>query len=223
MAKQFARIGKDITIAVKSGGPGPEQQPDAAPRDPERARDQHAEGQGRGRDQARLRPGRRGFPAGALRRLCAARRRGARRDRDRQPDAHRRERAQHPVEARRQPREQWQRQLPVPPHGRLPARTRPASTRTSSSSTSSTTASTKWARAPARTASRSSSCAALSRISASSRSGSRSARSCRSRPSRNTSARCRSELPEAQANEALEVIDKLEQDDDVQKVYHTLA
>jgi len=31
------------------------------------------------------------------------------------------------------------------------------------------------------------------------------------------------ELPEAKANEALEVIDKLEQDDDVQKVYHTLA
>ncbi len=31
------------------------------------------------------------------------------------------------------------------------------------------------------------------------------------------------ELPEAEANEALEVIDKLEQDDDVQKVYHTLA
>ena len=31
------------------------------------------------------------------------------------------------------------------------------------------------------------------------------------------------ELPEAQATEALEVIDKLEQDDDVQKVYHTLA
>jgi len=31
------------------------------------------------------------------------------------------------------------------------------------------------------------------------------------------------ELPEAAANEALEVIDKLEQDDDVQKVYHTLA
>ena len=31
------------------------------------------------------------------------------------------------------------------------------------------------------------------------------------------------ELPEAQANEAMELIDKLEQDDDVQKVYHTLA
>ena len=30
-------------------------------------------------------------------------------------------------------------------------------------------------------------------------------------------------LPEEQANEALELIDKLEQDDDVQKVYHTLA
>jgi YebC/PmpR family DNA-binding regulatory protein len=31
------------------------------------------------------------------------------------------------------------------------------------------------------------------------------------------------ELPEAQANEALELIDKLEQDDDVQHVYHTLV
>ena len=31
------------------------------------------------------------------------------------------------------------------------------------------------------------------------------------------------ELPEAQATEALEVIDHLEQDDDVQKVYHTLV
>ena len=31
------------------------------------------------------------------------------------------------------------------------------------------------------------------------------------------------ELPEEQAKEALELIDKLEQDDDVQKVYHTLA
>ena len=31
------------------------------------------------------------------------------------------------------------------------------------------------------------------------------------------------ELPEEQATEVLEMIDKLEQDDDVQKVYHTLA
>jgi YebC/PmpR family DNA-binding regulatory protein len=31
------------------------------------------------------------------------------------------------------------------------------------------------------------------------------------------------ELPEAQANQALELIDKLEQDDDVQNVYHTLV
>lgn len=31
------------------------------------------------------------------------------------------------------------------------------------------------------------------------------------------------ELPEPQATEAMELIDKLEQDDDVQKVYHTLA
>ena len=31
------------------------------------------------------------------------------------------------------------------------------------------------------------------------------------------------ELPEEQATEVLELIDKLEQDEDVQKVYHTLA
>jgi transcriptional/translational regulatory protein YebC/TACO1 len=31
------------------------------------------------------------------------------------------------------------------------------------------------------------------------------------------------ELAEAQATEVLELIDKLEQDEDVQKVYHTLA
>jgi len=31
------------------------------------------------------------------------------------------------------------------------------------------------------------------------------------------------ELPEEQANEVMEMLDKLEQDDDVQKVYHTLA
>ena len=31
------------------------------------------------------------------------------------------------------------------------------------------------------------------------------------------------ELPEAEATEVMELIDKLEQDEDVQKVYHTLA
>jgi YebC/PmpR family DNA-binding regulatory protein len=31
------------------------------------------------------------------------------------------------------------------------------------------------------------------------------------------------ELPEVEANEVMELVDKLEQDDDVQKVYHTLA
>ena len=75
MAKQFARIAKDITMAVKSGGTDPDFEPDAAPRDPERARRQHAEGQGRGRDQARLRPGRGELPGGDLRGLRAARRR----------------------------------------------------------------------------------------------------------------------------------------------------
>jgi transcriptional/translational regulatory protein YebC/TACO1 len=31
------------------------------------------------------------------------------------------------------------------------------------------------------------------------------------------------ELPESQANEALALIDRLEQDDDVQKVFHSLG
>jgi transcriptional/translational regulatory protein YebC/TACO1 len=31
------------------------------------------------------------------------------------------------------------------------------------------------------------------------------------------------ELPAAQANEALELIDKLEQEEDVQRVFHSLA
>jgi len=42
-------------------------------------------------------------------------------------------------------------------------------------------------------------------------------------PSMSTFARRRSSCQEDQAKEVLELIDKLEQDDDVQKVFHTLA
>jgi transcriptional/translational regulatory protein YebC/TACO1 len=49
------------------------------------------------------------------------------------------------------------------------------------------------------------------------------ANSRRSQPSTNTSASTPTELPEPQATEVMELVDKLEQDDDVQKVYHTLA
>ena len=45
----------------------------------------------------------------------------------------------------------------------------------------------------------------------------------RCRPSTSTSAPQPTELPEAQAAEVLELIDLLEQDDDVQRVFHTLA
>ena len=45
----------------------------------------------------------------------------------------------------------------------------------------------------------------------------------RSRPSTSTSACSPTELPEAQAAEVLELIDLLEQDEDVQRVFHTLA
>jgi transcriptional/translational regulatory protein YebC/TACO1 len=53
---------------------------------------------------------------------------------------------------------------------------------------------------------------------------SRTAGSRRSRPSTSTSATRPTELPEEQAKEVLELIDKLEQDEDVQKVpFHTRA
>ena len=54
MAKQFARIAKDINMAVKAGGADPASNPDAAPHHAECARRQHAQGQDRGGDQARL-------------------------------------------------------------------------------------------------------------------------------------------------------------------------
>ena len=121
MAKQFARIGKDITIAVKTSGTDPAQQPGTAPRDPERARAQHAEGQDRGRDQARL--GRdaanfevilyEGYAPHGVAVLVETR--------DRQPDTHRRERAQPVRQERRQPRDDRQRRVPVQAHGRVPA------------------------------------------------------------------------------------------------------
>jgi len=46
VGKQFAKIGKDIAIAVKAGGPSPTA-PGAAPRAAERACPQHAQGRGR--------------------------------------------------------------------------------------------------------------------------------------------------------------------------------
>ena len=55
MAKQFARISKDINMAVKAGGADPNSNPGVAPRGAEQPQPQHAQGQGRGRDQARAR------------------------------------------------------------------------------------------------------------------------------------------------------------------------
>ena len=48
--------------------------------------------------------------------------------------------------------------------------------------------------------------------------------SCRSsRPSRSTSPRPRSSCPRSRRNEVLKLVDALEQDDDVQRVFHNLA
>ena len=224
MAKQFARIGKDIAIAVKAGGPDPGSQPGAAARDPERARGQHAEGQGRGGDQARQRPRRRELRGGALRGLRAARRRGARRDRDRQPDAHGRRRAQHLHQARRQPRHHRQRRLPVQarwacsgcdPAGidQDDARARPDRPRPRGDGREHRREGRAAARDPLRVR--------RLRPAAEGARGARHRR--RSRPSPSTSASTPTELPEDQATEVLELIDTLEQDDDVQRVFHTLA
>ena len=116
-------------------GPGPGRQSRAAARHPERARRQHAEGQGRGGDQARLGARRGELRGDPLRGLRTARRRDAGRDRDRQPDAHRRERAQPLQQARRQPGDDRQRRVPVQAHGRLPAEPRRHRRRTTWSST----------------------------------------------------------------------------------------
>ena len=76
MAKQFARIGKDIAIAVKAGGPDPVNNP-LLRRVVQNARArQHAQGQGRGGDQARRRARRptslRGDPLRGLRARTAS-------------------------------------------------------------------------------------------------------------------------------------------------------
>ena len=57
MAKQFTRINKDITIAVKAAGPDPVNNPRPAARDRQCPRRQHAQGQGRVCHQARGRQG----------------------------------------------------------------------------------------------------------------------------------------------------------------------
>ena len=84
MAKQFARIAKDINMAVKAGGSDAELQSRRCAARCRTPQPQHAEGQGRGRDQARARQGRDRLRTDHLRGLRAARRRGHRRSRDRQ-------------------------------------------------------------------------------------------------------------------------------------------
>ena len=74
MAKVFTRITQGHRDRGEGGRPEPRHQPGAAPRAAERARREHAEGQGRGRDQARERPGPEGLRGRALRGLRAARR-----------------------------------------------------------------------------------------------------------------------------------------------------
>ena len=135
MAKQFARIGKEITIAVKKGGPDPDSNPALRrciqnaravnmPKDKIEAAIKRASG----RDAAN-------FEEVMYEGYAPARRRGAGRVRHRQPDPHRRERAQRVQQERRQPRHDRQRVLPVQAHGRVPPRTPRASTRTTSSCT----------------------------------------------------------------------------------------
>ena len=55
MAKQFSRIGKDIAIAVKAGGPDPSIQSRAATLHAECQQREYAQGQGGSRYQTRIR------------------------------------------------------------------------------------------------------------------------------------------------------------------------
>ena len=116
-------------------GVEPRGQPGAAPRGPERARRQHAEGQGRGGDRAGVRPRRHPLRGDQLRGLRAARRRHPGDHRDRQPDPHRGGPAQRVQQAQRQPGQQRQRRRSCSstwaPSGSTPR----ASTRSRSSST----------------------------------------------------------------------------------------
>ena len=117
----------------QGGGLGPARQPVAAPRHPERARDQHAEGQDRDGDQARLGQRRRELYRDHLRGVRAARRRRDRGDGDQQSGAHRGER---PVALRKRAAiwGRTKRGVPVQTDGRVPAGS-PGSTPSRSSST----------------------------------------------------------------------------------------
>ena len=135
MAKQFARVAKDINMAVKAGGPDPAANPTLRrimqnaravnmPKDKVEAAIKRASG----RDATH-------YMQVHVRGLCAARRCAADRDRHRQSDPHGRARAQHHQQARRQPRHHRQRQLPVPARWACSGSIRPASIRMSWSST----------------------------------------------------------------------------------------
>ncbi len=77
MAKQFARIAKDINMAVKAGGSDPAANPTLR-RIMQNARAVNMpKDKGRGGDQARHRPRRHRLSAGVIRGLRAARRRAA--------------------------------------------------------------------------------------------------------------------------------------------------
>ena len=224
MAKQFARIAKDITMAVKAGGPDPGVEPGPAPRDPERARRQHAEGQGRGGDQARL-----GARRGQLSARCSTRatRRTAWRCWSRPPRTTRRAPSPRCAtschQGRRQPRHQRQRQLPVQEDGRVPpgpGRHRPGRSR-ALPDRSRPRGDGREHRRKRRAAARDPLRVRGFRQRAG---GARErAASRRFQPSTNTSARCRRSCPRSRRPKCSTLIDKLEQDDDVQKVFHTLA
>ena len=224
MAKAFTRIGKDIAIAVKSGGPSPDSNPTlrrvlqnarAANMPKDKIENAIKKRVGAGRGELRHRH---------VRGLRAARHRRDGRDRHRQRRAHRRQRA---LGTSRRTAATWA------PTGsvaflfkrmgvfRLRPRGWPARTSRRWSWTSSTTAWKRWARARTRRASRRRSSAAPSPTSASCRRPSKRAASPSSPPSPSTSPQNLVDAHEDKAKEVLELVDALEQDEDASAVFWT--
>ena len=224
MAKQFARIGKDITIAVKSGGADPNNNPTLRrviqnarainmPKDRVEAAIKRASGQDATDFQQVLYEG-----------YAPARRRGPRRDRDRQPDAHRSRasgtscRSTAATLRAMAASASCSRRMGVfrlAPGGHRPgrARARPHRPRPRRDGREHRRERRAAARRPLR----------LRGLRASSRRRLEERKIVPVSAEQEYICTVPTELPEAQATEVLELIDKLEQDDDVQKVYHTLA
>ena len=223
MAKAVHAPGQGDRDRGQVGRPVGRVEPGAAPRAAELPRRQHAEGQDRVGDQARQRQDQSSYeivvyegygPHGVAMIVETAT------DNPTRTVANVR---MHFKDQRRQHGHDRIGRLPVPAAWACSGFSRRGSSSTRSSSTSSTTGSRRWARARATRARSRSSSAARSPTSGSCRRRSRRAAWRRISAESEYIPPTHVELPEEQATEVLELVDALEQDEDVQHVFHNLA